>query len=355
MFQELIKVYEALGDEESRQLFDIRLKYAITGDKKELLNKVYSLHQYKFTDLFEYIAGFPDNVNIIIFGAGFLGHYAYRVLRDYGYGKNIIAYGDNDIEKQGTIIDGLPVYSSVEICENYRDAIVIIASSRYGLDIYGSLLRTGVQRENLYYPRYRRIMGMTGIQYFDLPYLAKNPEEVYIDGGAFDGKTCTDFIDWYGTEYKRIVAFEPSRYSAITCQKRIQDNHIERIELIPKGLYSENTILRFAHKAAGSKVVNDGTDTIEVTSIDKVLNGERATFIKLDVEGCELEALKGAQMTIQKYRPKLAICIYHKPENIYEIPLYILSLVPEYRFYIRHYSNVESETILYALLENVLK
>ena len=351
MFQELIKAYEALGDDESRKLFDIRLKYAITGDKKELRDNIDSLNRYEFTDLFEYIAKFPEDVEIIIFGAGSSGRYAYQMLKDYGYGKHIIAYGDDDVEKQRTTIDGLPVYSAEEICENHGDAIVIIASSQYGLDIYGLLLRIGVRRENLYYPRYRRIMGMTGTQYFDLPYLTKDPEEVYIDGGTFDGETCTDFIEWYGAGYKRIVAFEPSRYSVIACQRRIREHHIERIDLIPKGLYSKDTTLRFMHKAAGSKVMNDGLDAIEVISIDQVLNGERATFIKLDVEGCELEALKGAQKTIRKWRPKLAVCIYHKPEDIYEIPLYILSLVPEYKFYIRHYSNVESETILYALLD----
>ena len=346
-----MKVYEALGDETSRALFDIRLKYAITRDKEALRDAVYSLNRYEFTDLFEYIARFPEDTEIIIFGAGSTGHEAYRLRTDSGYGKHLAAYGDNDIEKQGTTIDGLPVYSASELCEHHGDAIVIIASSQYGLDIYSLLLRTGVHRDRLYYPRYRRLMGMTGTQYFDLPYLMKVPEEVYIDGGAFDIGTCTDFIDWYGADYKQIVAFEPSRYSVNACRQRIRDYHIERIELIPKGLYSEDTTLRFTHKAAGSSVSNDGSDAIEVTSIDHALNGERATFIKLDVEGCELEALKGAQKTIRTYRPKLAVCIYHKPEDIYELPLYILSLVPEYKLYIRHYSNVESETILYALVD----
>lgn len=349
MLRELMKIYKALGDDESRKIFDIRLKYAITGDKKILRDAVYNLNKYEFTDLFGYISTFPEDVRIIIFGAGASGHYAYRVLTDYGYGEHIIAYGDDNIKKQGTIIDGLPVYSSIEICKNFGDAIVIIASSRYGLDIYSSLLRIGVCREHLYYPRYKRLMGMSGTQYFDLPYLMKDVEEVYIDGGAFDGETCIDFAKWYGKNYKRILAFEPSRYFAMTCQQRLRDDRLERVEVIKKGLYSEDKTLRFTHKVAGSKVVDRGEDVIKVTSIDGFLSGERATFIKLDVEGCELEALKGARKTIKKYRPKLAVCIYHKPEDIYEIPLYILSIVPEYHLYIRHYSNVESETVLYAL------
>ena len=68
----------------------------------------------------------------------------------------------------------------------------------------------------------------------------------------------------------------------------------------------------------------------------------------MDVEGAELKSLMGARETIIKNRPRLAICVYHKPEDLYEIPGYILSLVPEYKFLLRHYSSSNAETILYA-------
>ena len=85
--------------------------------------------------------------------------------------------------------------------------------------------------------------------------------------------------------------------------------------------------------------------------IDEAVDpNNRVTFIKMDIEGSELEALKGAQQTIQRDRPKLAICIYHKPEDMTDIPLYIKSLVPEYRLYVRHHSNRCSETVLYAVM-----
>ncbi len=68
----------------------------------------------------------------------------------------------------------------------------------------------------------------------------------------------------------------------------------------------------------------------------------------MDVEGAELKSLIGAKNTIIKNKPRLAICVYHKPEDICEIPEYILSLVPEYKFYLRHYSSINWETVLYA-------
>ena len=81
-----------------------------------------------------------------------------------------------------------------------------------------------------------------------------------------------------------------------------------------------------------------------------LMNKEEVTFIKMDIEGAELKALKGAKNIILRDKPKLAISIYHKPEDIVEIPLFIKELVPEYKLYIRHYSNDSIETVLYAVI-----
>ena len=69
----------------------------------------------------------------------------------------------------------------------------------------------------------------------------------------------------------------------------------------------------------------------------------------MDIEGCELRALKGAENSIKKYRPKLAICIYHKYEDILEIPEYLMSLNLNYRFYMRHHTMSVDETVFYAV------
>ena len=69
----------------------------------------------------------------------------------------------------------------------------------------------------------------------------------------------------------------------------------------------------------------------------------------MDVEGAELKSLVGARNTIIKNHPRLAICVYHKISDVYEIPEYILSIVPEYRFFLRHYNATHHwETVLYA-------
>lgn len=88
---------------------------------------------------------------------------------------------------------------------------------------------------------------------------------------------------------------------------------------------------------------------LEVTSVDNVLSGNKATFIKMDIEGSELEALKGCRRTIEMYHPKLAVCVYHREEDIFEIPKFILECYQGYRFFLRHYAHSASETVLYAI------
>lgn len=76
---------------------------------------------------------------------------------------------------------------------------------------------------------------------------------------------------------------------------------------------------------------------------------DKISFIKLDIEGAELRSLQGAGRIILRNRPRLAVCLYHKKEDYWKISCYLKSLVPEYRLYIRHYSNYSAETVLYAV------
>ena len=93
-------------------------------------------------------------------------------------------------------------------------------------------------------------------------------------------------------------------------------------------------------------------ETIDIISIDKFVSDnkiEHVDFIKMDIEGAELSALKGAsQETIKKFKLKLAICVYHKGKDILEIPEYLISIVPEYNFYLKHNTDGFADTVLYC-------
>ena len=83
--------------------------------------------------------------------------------------------------------------------------------------------------------------------------------------------------------------------------------------------------------------------------MDEALTGKNVTFIKMDIEGAEYPALQAAEEVIKNDKPKLAIAVYHCPEDILRIPELILQYNPNYRLYLRHYSPFENETILYAI------
>ena len=196
------------------------------------------------------------------------------------------------------------------------------------------------------------VIGVCGIQYFDLPYLKREDEEIFIDAGCCDGSTTLQFINWAQDSFVKSIAFEPDKRSIPIIEANLKEYlNSGKVELYPTGCYFEKTELCFEENnvRGASKLKTEGNAQVEVESIDNVLKGEKATFIKMDIEGAELDALKGAVHTIQTYRPKLAISIYHKPEDLVEIPLYLMEIMPDYQFYIRHYTTWLEETVLYAI------
>jgi len=163
-------------------------------------------------------------------------------------------------------------------------------------------------------------------QYF-IKKLKLGKGEVFIDCGAFTGDTIDLFLRRC-KEYKQIIAFEPDSKVFERLEKKHGNN--SKITLINAGVYDKE----------------QGT-ALKVRTIDG-LNLENASFIKMDIEGAELNALKGAEKTILRDKPKLAICIYHSDEDMIRIAEYIRKLVPEYKLYVRHYGFI-TETVLYAV------
>ena len=187
------------------------------------------------------------------------------------------------------------------------------------------------------------------LQYLDV--FSPVDDEIVIDSGAYDGMTALRFLKWGGSKIKRIYSFELDPMSVPRCESNLK-GHEDKVTLIPKGTWSKNEIMHILSSGGtGSGVTHKGTTPVELAAIDDVVGDEKVTFIKMDVEGAELESLKGAKNTIIKNHPRLAICAYHKLEDLYELPEYILSLVPEYKFYLRHYCSREWETVLYGFVD----
>ena len=340
-YQMMMRIYERLLDEESRKLFELRIAYLIDNNQDNYMKAVCKLYDdWKAVDIEEKAkAG-----GVIVFGCGRDGKMANILLSAWGY--KVICFCDT--YKYGGTIDGKDVLSVDEVVEKYRDNIVVIASSLHVGEMYRELVQRGFPYANIVLPKYKKILAIRGKQYFDV--FEPCPEEVYIDAGTFDGETIFDFIEWTNGNYKKIYSFEPmENMYKIICQK-VENADVKDIQILNNAAWNQKEEIHFKDSAAGSHMDSNGESVVKGIDIDSVVNHERVTFIKMDIEGSELKALEGAKNTIKKNRPRLAICIYHKPLDVVEIAAYLLELVPEYKFYIRQYASNMWETVLYAVV-----
>ena len=358
MWSEFEKIYNKLQDEESRFIFMKRLQYNLSNKDKEYLYEMAICKaddgEHSLYTLLKERHLYTKEHPVIIFGAGFCGKIYKPFIEGYQVGT-LIAFCDNNIELIGTICEGLPVMSVEEACRHAPNALFVLGSYKFSKDMKEQLLGLGIEEERIFgFPDGEKIYG---IQYFD-ENIIRRPSggEVFIDGGCFDLKDTRHFMEFY-PEFEKVYAFEPDSLNYKKCKEKRKKyiNDDSRVEFINKGLWSKEEKLSFWGGEGPSSFLSEyGETTVDVTSIDEFLEGkEIVSFIKMDIEGAEIEALKGARNTILKNKPDLAICVYHRNEDIIEIPKAILELDPDYELYLRHYDLTEFETVLYAVRPRV--
>lgn len=182
-------------------------------------------------------------------------------------------------------------------------------------------------------------------QYFE-PFLDLHSRETFVDGGGFDGQTSRQFAT-HCPDYGVIHLFEPSAKMIATAQKELAD--LNRVTYHQLGLYEYPARLCFdAGSGSASRISDHGMETIDVARLDDVV-AEPVSFIKLDLEGAELAALRGARRHIVADHPKLAIAVYHHPQDFWQIPDFILGLRDDYRLYLRHYTEGWTETVMFFI------
>ena len=335
------KIYNHLEDTISREIFQARFMYSISESEQYLGNLILNINGMSAIDK---IKAVNKNEELILFGSGRIGKALLRRLTSYNW-KCVI-----DNNPQEDEINGGLVISAEDFLQKYNGEYIVISSSLYHKSMREQLNRYSIPEDKII--NFGEVASqLPNRQYFDLKFL--NPsekKEIFIDAGCYDGTSSKYFCEWcLDKANAKIYAFEADKDNVQKCGHVLEQLGIE-YELIEKGLWSHNTTLCFkAEGTVGSRIDEVGEDRVEVVSLDKYLQDEIATFIKMDIEGAELEALKGAEQQIRKYKPKLAISIYHKPNDIWEIPKLILEYNPEYKLYLRHYTFSEGDTILYAI------
>lgn len=338
------EIYEHLQDDYSRYIYEGRAMYCLTGDIA-YMNKVSRsvLNMDVLNELMRNMASVKDK--LVIRGAG----NDYAVIKEMFPGFEFRIFCDYDKTKIGKIIDGKSVISPDEFYERYSDHYVLVNSAAANGEIMNELRNHGIMDEQIFNmaEAYEMICDR---QYFEKDILPVWDNEIFVDGGCYDGRTIRQFVKYCNNRYRKIYSFEPDMDNYAIAMGSFEYDPVDRLTLINKGLWDCSTTLSFSGGAAqGAKISESGTVNIDTVSIDETVGDDKVTFIKLDVEGAEYKALRGAERTIERCRPKLAISIYHKPEDIFELPELILSMHNDYRFYLRHYQLGQYETVLYAV------
>ncbi len=266
----------------------------------------------------------------------------------------------SEIEK---LID--PVISQYTYLPNaeYKSTIPFINSNEnsimkvydmLGDDVSKEVYMQVIRNRKYDYKDYSNIMDICNGQYFRRDFFNYSDCEVLIDAGVYDCGTIKDFVSQVNNKFEYIYGFEPDTICYSKSLKIFNDSNIDKMKctINPYGLYDTESEIYFDALGNGSSAVTeDSYLKIKVVRLDDVID-KKVTFIKMDIEGSEINALLGAKNILMNDKPKLAISIYHKASDLWEIPLLIKRLVPEYKIFIRHNSINYSETVMYATIDS---
>lgn len=167
--------------------------------------------------------------------------------------------------------------------------------------------------------------------YRDILKLCDN--EIIVDLGAYDGDTIREFTDFTKGKYKHIYALEPDEKNFKKLLKNTEN--MENVTIYNMGAWNKQDTLIFDKKAGRNSRLSSKGVPVNVSDVDSLVN-DHVTMIKMDIEGSELKAIEGCKNTIKIHRPKLYICAYHRNEDLFALPMKILSICDDYKIYFRH-------------------
>ncbi len=380
-----------------------------TSRLRELFASGRDNYERKIKDRFPDISPVMDgSAPIAIFGAARLGRIFLDGLTNRGI--RVVAFADNNPALWGTTISRVPVLSPEELRRDHASHPVLIASLLYETEIYDSLM---AMRFPLIYPlsflhharpdvfpsaeyddaftslftrdNQARIIALAGewvdeisfdtfigllkfrltlekkiirdlrsphAQYFEPGLISMGKDEVFLDCGAYTGDTVTQFVRETSGAFTKVYAFEPDRGTFLTLQSRVSALDPSRIVPLNLGICESSGTRGFDESGTIDTRMGDGEGAVclPVVSIDDFMRErEAATFIKMDIEGGEMGALTGARETILRQKPKLAVAVYHRACDLWQIPLFIKQLNSGYKLYLRHYTNEPVDTVCYAV------
>jgi FkbM family methyltransferase len=360
---------------------------------------------------FDNLAG-PLGGKLVLFGAGPLGKGVLAGLRKAGVEP--LAFADNNRDLWHREVMGLPVLSPAEAAELHATTACFVVTIYQGSSARRQLATLGCQRvvpcapllwkyAEVFIPQcclelpsrlreqfqsIRRCYAMLEDEpskrdlreqllwrywldfsalsppldandtYFPMDLLSPLPEEVFVDCGSFDGDSIRSFSRHWGGEFRHAFAFEPDPANRGALTSNVEAMGIGgRVTVMPFAVGNINGPVSFAFNSSASSHVTtqDGGSAIDCRRLDDIEWPIMPTYIKMDIESAEPEALAGGSELLRRHQPILAVCTYHRSEHLWQIPNLIQSISPEYHVFLRRYAEECWEGVCYAIPKQRLK
>jgi len=339
---------------------------------------------------------------MILFGSAKCAEKVYLFILGLGLWDNVHYVLDNDVMKCGQSFHGKAIYLPDQMISSINDYVIVIASGSAHI-IKKQLESMGISQEKLYefpftnlqfsptpfeqimekedefqetyslledeksrnvyesllnYKISRNIEWLRDIsddegdQYFDREIIKLSDVETFVDCGAYVGDTLQEFCIRTGNRYKKYICFEADEDVCDVLRKNVRSWNLDNIDIHNTGCWDKKDKLRLNIQGSGTSFIT-GEETGKIIcadSLDNMLLEIPITFVKMDIEGAEENALRGMRNVIKKYKPTLAVSIYHSVKDFWYLPQLIKKIFPEYKLYIRHYRRLsDSETVCYAI------
>lgn len=283
--KKLVEVYELFEDELSKNIFEAKVKWYFQGGDDECESILYDYYKTsRIVDLERY----PQNYEYVVCGAGNYGKKTIKALLHAGYKVRCIL--DNDPSKQGKKVEGLNVYSFTQFVVNKElnnNTIVIIDNVRLSDAFFAELFELGFPQSRIYRTKEDIVRTAFGNIYFDLNELNISNEEVFIDAGSFNGDSTIDFINFVGGKYSKIYACEPMADGFTMTQAALSTYENVETHKVALGNKCEDAVFAESFSGLmGSRLGESGDhlETVRIETIDRMLAGDMATFIKMDID-----------------------------------------------------------------------
>jgi len=353
----------------------------------------------------------PNDGRVVLFGAGKVGKAFLRCLRKAGVEP--LAFSDNDANKWNTQIDGLTVLPPDVAAGKFAKSAVFVVSiwairhtyvdrlaqlrslgcscivppswvfwkfsedllPDYCMDLPHKVLEDAdsvkqafsvwsddaSRKEYLAQIRWRvlgdyELLARPQIEnaYFHADLVSLRPDEVFVDCGAYDGDTLQELLRRENGRFDQIVALEPDPTNFEKMQGYIASLDADlqkRITTLNLAVGSKRCKVGFSGNGLAAAITENPSYFVDCAPLDEILLGKVPTYIKMDIEGAEPDALAGAIQTIRKHRPILAVCLYHTQNHLWQIPLQIREIDPEYKLFLRPDDFDGWQLVCYAIPE----